>query len=809
MKKRIISFILTIIMVMSMFNGVFAAVDRSPYYEDIRVGLSSMIKENVSIKLNGVYLLDGQTVENTEFILKIRENKIDLNGNLMDSITLEPQNKDNLVTITLLDANLQPLKDSYGNVIKRSYFGKFIFKAKDAKVFAINILDIERYVLGVIPYEMGDAFNIEALKAQAIASRSYGLYYHINAKIGSEYDLIDSTSNQVYRGYSSSSLKCKQAVEETKGQVLIYYDTIKDKEYIIPAYFHSSNGGYTEASQNVWLQSFPYFISRVDEYSVTDWPSITVDGVKTTKRTFTVQKIDELLKKAGYVPADGSFLRLDIENIERFESGRVKKINIVYKDLAGNEITVGLEKQRFKDALSLPSNMYAVEFNEADNTYIFSGKGYGHGIGLSQWGAEYRARAGQNYIDILNFYYPGTQLYSLTSYINRLSLSRPVVFVNDNVVVDVAAEEGAVFRYEVIRDGKIVYVDDEKSDRQFTYKPNVAGDYIVRVSAKPISANGYSDTKEIGFKATLPQVSRGGEQVAVNTFRIYGNDRIKTAVAVSQTGWDESEYAIIARADEFPDALSAGPLAKKYDAPILLTNKNSLNQDVELELLRLGVKNVFIIGSEGAVSKAVEDKIKSININVERIGGDDRYETAIKIAEKLGTSSEVFIATGLNYPDALSVSSVAAIKGAPIILTPKNKQNEKVKQYLENLNLDKIYVIGGEEVIPNSVLQGFNDKIERVSGKDRYLTNIEIAKKFNDIISHNKVYVATGTNFPDALAGSSLAAKNNGMIILASDKVKDETKNYLNIKYTNYTVKFVLGGKDVVKIDSIKSMFSY
>ncbi|WDC84177.1 cell wall-binding repeat-containing protein [Caloramator sp. mosi_1] len=156
--------------------------------------------------------------------------------------------------------------------------------------------------------------------------------------------------------------------------------------------------------------------------------------------------------------------------------------------------------------------------------------------------------------------------------------------------MDVTAEDGAVFKYEVLKDGKVIYVEDEKVEKQFTYKPTNAGDYVVRVSAKPISAKSYGDVKEIGFKAALPQVSRGGEQVAVNTFRVYGTDRIKTAVAVSQTGWDEAEYAVVARADDFPDALSAGPLAKKYDAPILLTYKDRLNEEVEIELLRLGVK---------------------------------------------------------------------------------------------------------------------------------------------------------------------------------------------------------------------------
>lgn len=805
MKKRIVSLVLSIIMITSMFNNVFAAVDRSPYYENIRVGLSSMMKENISVKLNGAYFLNGQAVGNSEFILKVRENKIDINGELMDIITLEPQSQENLATITLLDANLNPIKDSRGVVIKRSYFGKFIFKVKDGKVFAINILDIEMYVLGVIPYEMGDSFNIEALKAQAIASRSYGLYYHINAKKDSEYDLVDSTTNQVYRGFSASSLKCKQAVDETKGQVLTYYDS--NREYIIPAYFHSSNGGYTEASENVWVQSFPFFVSRVDEYSMTDWPAVTVNNEKTTTRTFTVQKIDELLKKVGYIPADSVFLRLD-ENVERFDSGRVKKINIIYKDAQGNEKVLGFEKQKFKDALSLPSNMYTFNYNEADSTYIFSGKGNGHGIGLSQWGAEYRARAGQNYLEILNFYYPGTQIFSLTSYINRITLSRSVVLVNDNILVDVKAEDGVVFRYEVIKDGRVIYVEDEKTEKQFSYKVESEGNYVIRVSAKPITASTYGDVKEVSFKATLPQVSRGGEQVAVNTFRIYGEDRIKTAVAVSQTGWDEAEYAVIARADDFPDALSAGPLAKKYNAPILLTDKNRLNLDVEIELLRLGVKNVFIIGSEAAVSKAVEDRIKSLNINVERIGGEDKYDTSVKIAEKLGITNEVFVATGQNYPDALSISPIAAIKGVPIILVRKNRANDKVLQYLQNINPEKIYLIGGKDVVSIDVVVGFEDRVERISGQDRYLTNVEIAKRFNDIISHNKVYVATGENFPDALSGSSFAAKNGGMIILTSGNIKDEVLKYINSKYTNYTLKFLLGGKDVVKYDTVSRMFS-
>lgn len=791
MEKRFISIILIFIICFSLLGDVFA-LNRDAYYEEMRVALDSMMKENISVNLNGEYLLDGQVQSNREFILKVNGDKIELNGELKQEINLQPSNVENTVTITWLDNNLQPIKDSNGNIIRRKYFGRFVFKVKNQKIFAINYVDIEKYVLGVIPYEMSESYPIEALKAQAVASRTYGLYNHINNS-RQEYDVTDTTSHQVYRGYNENFVKCKEAVDKTKGQVLAYNDQF------IAAFFHSSNGGYTEACENVWLQQFPYLVSKPDEYSVTNWPR--------GDKSFTLQQIEAGLKNRKYIPDTATLVKLDLDTIEFYESGRIKNIKAVCKDQNGNDLIVDLPKERLRVALALESNMYTVTYDDVNSIYKFSGRGYGHGIGLSQIGTRNRANAGQNYIDILNFYYPNTELVFLTSYINRVSISRPAVFVNDNILVNVDTEDGALLKYEVIKNNNVIYSEENKQEKQFIYKPTEDGDYIIRVSAKPQNSQNYVDLKEVKFKAVLPQVSRGGEEIAVNTFRIYGKDRIKTSVAVSQTGWDEAEYAVVARADDFPDALSSGPLAKKYDAPILLTNKNSLNQDVENELIRLGVKKVFIIGSEGAISKDVENKIKSLNISVERIGGRDRFETSIEIAKKIDSFNEIVITTGLNFPDALSIAPIAAIKQMPIILVPKDKMPSKIQEFLLDKNINKVYVIGGKEVVSDECVEIFADKLDRISGDNRYKTNAAILNRFKEDFSSSKLYIATGLNFPDALSGSGLIAKNNSPLVLVSGSIDDEIKNFVNNNFTNTTSKYILGGENVVSTSTYFDLF--
>lgn len=167
-----------------------------------------------------------------------------------------------------------------------------------------------------------------------------------------------------------------------------------------------------------------------------------------------------------------------------------------------------------------------------------------------------------------------------------------------------------------------------------------------------------------------------------NLNRLSGKDRYKTSIAIAKEGWKSSDYAILATGNNFPDALSAAPLAKKYNAPILLTEQQNLNDDVKSELKRLNVKNVFIIGSSGVVSNSIEKELNSMNVKTERIYGKDRYETSIEVAKRIGTNNGIIVATGENFPDALSIAPVAYKKSMPIILTQKNSLPQEVESFL-------------------------------------------------------------------------------------------------------------------------------
>lgn len=276
--------------------------------------------------------------------------------------------------------------------------------------------------------------------------------------------------------------------------------------------------------------------------------------------------------------------------------------------------------------------------------------------------------------------------------------------------------------------------------------------------------------------------------------RLAGADRYQTAIEVSKAGWTSSDNAVIAYGEDFPDALTAAPLAKKYNAPILLTGKTALSAGVLAELQRLGVKNVFVVGGEGVVSKAVADALVAAGMSVERLAGADRYATALAVANKIGTSSEVVVAYGENYPDALSISAIAAAKGMPILLTDKNAMSDAVKAYI---GTKKAYVVGGEGVVSATVFNGLTGAV-RLGGADRYATNVAVMSHFAANLNFGKVFVATGENFADALAGSAYAAKVGAPIVLAYTTLADGTKAFLNGKVAAEAQVIALGGVAVV-----------
>ncbi|NLO97179.1 MAG: cell wall-binding repeat-containing protein [Peptococcaceae bacterium] len=288
-------------------------------------------------------------------------------------------------------------------------------------------------------------------------------------------------------------------------------------------------------------------------------------------------------------------------------------------------------------------------------------------------------------------------------------------------------------------------------------------------------------------------------QPALAADRLAGSDRYQTAVKISQAGWNESEYVILVRGDDFADALCAGPLAKSYNAPILFTGRYSLNPSTLKEIERLEAEKVIIIGGYNAISRDIDKTLGSKNIDTERIYGSDRYETSVKIAQRMG-GKEAALATGEDYADALSVSAVAAAKGFCILLTQPDKLPDIVYQHLHNYKLTKTYIIGGEGAISSAIEKQVPSPV-RLAGSNRYVTNCAILDYFAKDLNFDRIYAAPGEgkdNYTYALAGAALAAKTSSPLVLNGSSLPRSTVDFLP-KYMTVASKVIaLGGSDVV-----------
>lgn len=258
--------------------------------------------------------------------------------------------------------------------------------------------------------------------------------------------------------------------------------------------------------------------------------------------------------------------------------------------------------------------------------------------------------------------------------------------------------------------------------------------------------------------------------ISPNTIRLGGTDRYETSAAISKSGWaNGSTYAVLATGNDYPDAISAAPLAKKYNAPILLTDTKAIPQVTLNEIKRLNTTYVFICGGTGAVSQEIENQLNSMGIKTERLKGTDRYGTSVAIANKLGTSSgELMVANGYDWSDALSASSIAAKIGTPIILTDKDVLPDSLNSFISNTSFTKTYILGDTDLISNTIASKLPNS-ERIVGSDKYERNINIIKRFQSELDSSSICVATGSDFPDALSGSAFAATLSSAIVLVDN----------------------------------------
>lgn len=326
-------------------------------------------------------------------------------------------------------------------------------------------------------------------------------------------------------------------------------------------------------------------------------------------------------------------------------------------------------------------------------------------------------------------------------------------------------------------------------------------------STSPTNGGG-STAPANGGGSTAPANSTGapvGSQVSSR--RISGSDRIATAIDLSKKNFERANTVIIARADIFPDSMTASVLAKSLNAPILLTKNNSLDPRVESEIERLGAKDLIIVGGNSSVNSNVEKALSKYDSSIERIAGSDRYETSELVARKVisvsGNKNTAVISSGESFPDSLAISPYASKEAYPILLVKRDSIPSNIKRLIDTSNLKNVYIVGGLNTISKDVENKLTNIIERFSGKDRYETSIKLANsKFKD---SKKAYLASGKIFADALVAGPIAGKDNAPILLAPDKgISNDIKNYIVNHKINDLV--VVGGYKYLPESAIRSI---
>ena len=254
-------------------------------------------------------------------------------------------------------------------------------------------MDVDEYIKGVLPNEISSKWPMEVIKAQAVAARSFAMNCVMKNK-DKEFDLTDTTFSQVYKGVLNENPAFNQAIKDTTGEVL-YYD-----HEIIQAFFHAACGGQTEDASKVWSKAFVYLRSVPCNYCENS-PYYQWEA------SFTDEEIMNILKKKGYQIDD---IRAIIP-AEMSSSGRWIEAKII-----GNNQNLIIKGNDFRMMLGI-EKLKSTKFRiiRSGHDFIIKGKGWGHGVGMCQWGAKAMAEKGYKYYQILSYYYRGVELKKIDS----------------------------------------------------------------------------------------------------------------------------------------------------------------------------------------------------------------------------------------------------------------------------------------------------------------------------------------------------------------------------------------------------------
>ncbi|KXB54131.1 putative cell wall binding repeat 2 [Umbribacter vaginalis] len=288
------------------------------------------------------------------------------------------------------------------------------------------------------------------------------------------------------------------------------------------------------------------------------------------------------------------------------------------------------------------------------------------------------------------------------------------------------------------------------------------------------------------------------------TNRVAGDTAMETMSKVIDETFNKARTVVLASKDGYWDALSASALAGALKAPVLLSGRDALPQETIDQLQRLGTKRAYLVGGRSVMSNSVVDQLHALGISTVTVAGKRAQDTSNMVARKLPSSDVCFIATSWGYQDALSASSFAYAKKAPIFLAnDAGMLDRSTLACIRSKNFKRVVLIGGESVLAPALVQQLNQagvkNIQRIAGETAYDTSALFAQwALNHGMRANNMAIATGYGYEDALVGAALCGKKGSVMVLADDSnttavdlIVDAQKN----KISNY---YILGGQSVV-----------
>ncbi len=530
------------------------------------------------------------------------------------------------------------------------YRGNLVLSASGGRIKMLNVLPMEWYLYGVVPRESISSWHPEALKAQAVAARSYAYV--------STGELFCTTWSQAYQGYGArnsngvwvgEAASTNAAVDATRDQVVRYGSRT------VQTFYFSHSGGHTANNEDVWVAGTPMpelrGVPDIYEHLATPpyapWPS-------DREVTLTGSQLADRLRPLVGVPASPAYVTG--ANVDRAASGHARYV-----------------------------------------TFRFS-----NGASVKVTGSVVRTRLG---------------------------------LLSTN------------FRFT-------------------------------------------------GFPIT----------------RIQGSNRYGTAAAVSVRAFPTSAPAVvIASGEDYADALTGSGLAGTVGGPLLLTARGYLPAETAAELARLAPATVYVMGGTAAVSGIAEAAIAARlpGAEIVRVDGIDRYDTARKAAELIRATSggsTAIVASGTSWPDAASASALAYARKIPILLTPKETLDADTSAYLGAARPSTVLVVGGPAAISTEVqaevAAASGASPRRLAGSDRYATSAEVARyamATTPAFTASQVYIATGVEYADALAGGVLAGVQRKPLVLTnSSACFSGTATFLEQNRSTIGHIFLLGGPGAI-----------